>query len=146
MDLTDSKDSKDSKDSNKHYDTNMPIQYDNNAEYRESLRAWIHMTTSGTPDLDLDDETRDELLYDELSTSTVLEYVFSQTKNHILFQRLYDGAASFMFSTDRNIGMTVLFSYDYLVLFHPCICEFLNNANLDENGPNYVSLRKKLFD
>jgi hypothetical protein len=129
------------------YDTNVLIQYNNNTEYRKSLRTLFRMNTSATDlNIDIDEETRDEMLYDDLSTSTVLEYVFNQTKHHILFQRLYDGAATLMFSTDRNIGMTVLFSYDYLVLFHPCICEFLNTANLDENGSNYVSLRKKLLD
>jgi hypothetical protein len=129
------------------YDTNLLIQYNNNTEYRKSLRTLFRMNTSATDlDVDIDEETRDEMLYDELSTSTVLEYVFMQTKHHRLFQHLYDGAASLMFSMNRNIGMTVLFSYDYLVLFHPCICEFLKTENLDENGTNYVSLRKKLFD
>jgi len=131
------------------YDVNLKINYNDNDGYRKSLRTVFQMSSSNMkPDLesDIDDETRDELLYDELSTSKVLEYVFKHTQHHHLFQRLYDEAAALMFSTDRNIGMTVLFSYDYLVLFHSCICEFLNTEQLDENGPNYVSLQKKLLD
>jgi len=131
------------------YDVDLKINYNDNHGYRKSLRTLFQMNSPDMiPDLesDIDDETRDELLYDELSTSKVLEYVFKGTQKHYLFQRLYDGAAALMFSTDRNIGMTVLFSYDYLVLFHSCVCEFLNTGQLDENGSNYVSLRKKLLD
>jgi len=73
---------------------------------------------------DLDDETLDEYNYDEHSVSVFIDRVSALTIHIPLFQTLYDAAAAKMFSTDREIGIAILLSYDYLAVFYPLITLF----------------------
>jgi len=93
----------------------------------------------------IDEETRDELTYDEKTVSSVMDELFTLTKDHALFQKLYDSAAEKMFSTDRDIGMAVLFSFDYLPFFYKCLVVFLKTPyEFTETNAHYVSLWKKI--
>ena len=69
---------------------------------------------------DLDDETRDEMLFDENQVSKGLDYVYNLTKTNDHFNDLYYSAAKVMFSEDPNIGIAVLYSYDYFIFFYLC--------------------------
>ena len=110
------------------YNTSMEhIVYTNDMEYRAVLRTLFCMSGSKNADVlnDLDEVSADELDFDEDAASRALDTLYEKTRDHPLFQEIYDLAAALMFSTDRSIGLSVLFSYDYLVLFHPCIYCFL---------------------
>ena len=104
---------------------NKPVLYKNNQEYRKCIREIFRMKESVST-FDIDDETKDEQNYDDMSTSKVLDYIYSITKKNACFQELYGYAAATMFSTDPEIGLAVLFSYDYFILFHPLICSIIH--------------------
>jgi hypothetical protein len=94
---------------------------------------------------EIDEITRDELDYDESAASKILDFVFEKTFENALFQELYDIAAAKMISMDRSIGLAVLFSYDYMALFHRCLCcYFTNPADFSETSDSYVCLKKKI--
>jgi hypothetical protein len=94
---------------------------------------------------DIDEITRDEQDYDESAASKTMDFVYEKTCEHVLFQELYDIAASKMISMDRSIGLAVLFSYDYMALFHQCLCCYFNKPEeFTETHDSYVSLKKKL--
>ena len=59
--------------------------------------------------------------------SAAMDEIYEKTKHLEQFQSLYISAAALMFSTDPNIGLAVLFSYDYFSLFHTCIQAFYAN-------------------
>ena len=111
------------------------------------------MNAQRYPDIvhsDIDDVSRDELEYDETSADLAMQYIMEKTHNHPLFRTLYEQAASFMFSTDINIGLAVLFSYDYLLLFHECLSEyFLSLADsarpFSEQNETYQALYTRIF-
>ena len=111
------------------------------------------MNSQRYPDIvhsDIDDVSRDELEYDETSADLAMQYIMENTRNQPLFHTLYEQAASFMFSTDINIGLAVLFSYDYLLLFHECLCEyFLSLADsarpFSEQNETYQALYTRIF-
>jgi hypothetical protein len=134
------------------YPTNAVVQYSNTTEYRACLRKLFKMkketidkTLSEYKDLELDEESLDELAYDDASAAKVLDAVFDATKNEPLFRHVYRLAAAFMMSEDMNIGISVLFSYDYLQYFHPCIVSFLNEpSSFNKDTPCYLGLCKKL--
>ena len=64
----------------------------------------------------------------------------------IYFQKLYDGAAGKMLSQDREIGLAVLYSYDYMFYFHNCFVEYYKNpTEFDDKKDSYIQLIKKLF-
>ena len=130
------------------------LPYTSNREYRQCLRRVLNMDADNYKDSiqdlenalhdDFDEETRDEMEYDDASASKVMDAIFAATQNHPLFQELYELAAARMMSTDRNIGLAVLFSYDFLALFHACILVFTEDpTKFTENCATYTTLRKQ---
>jgi hypothetical protein len=51
-------------------------------------------------------------------------------------------AANFL-SEDIEIGLMLLFSYDYMYMSHKCICEFINSGQISEK--NISELRSAIF-
>jgi hypothetical protein len=88
----------------------------------------------------LDSETRDEMCYDAVAAMKVMDYVYDCTKDTPEFMVLYTKAAAKMFSEDPNLGIAVLFSYDYLQLFHACLVEFFS----DQFNPEFPPYREIL--
>ena len=126
------------------YDLNKDVYYTNNREYRKCFRELFNMKCIINEDLnDIDEETKDELLYDENTMSAIMDEIFNATKNNELFNELYDLAAARMFSTDRTIGQAVLLSYDYLCFFHNCLASFLKGS-FDNKNEFYLLLKIKL--
>ena len=114
------------------YNININVNYDCNFKYRQCLRDVFQMKTdeidislNNIPDLD--DESRDEMLFDENQICKGLDYIYDLTKNNPHFCDLYYSAAKVMFSEDPSIGLAVLYSYDYFSFFHLCFRDFLNN-------------------
>lgn len=110
------------------------VQYNNTTEYRECLRRVFRMDLSqktGYSDLsfsqmnveDLDAESNDEMLFDDLAISKGLDYLYECTKGIPEFQELYDEYAGKMFSTDRTIGQAVLCSYDHFPMYYSKVWE-----------------------
>jgi hypothetical protein len=105
------------------------IEYNDNFTYRNTLRSLFGMNSNKT-DIEnqyssIDYETLDELDYDDDLMTKIMNDLFVITKDHVLFQSLYDLAAAKLFSEDRQLGQGILFSYEYLYLFHACLCVFL---------------------
>ena len=127
------------------YNTNLTqIQYTNNIEYRNCLRQLFHMTHMKNDD-DIDVVTQDENNYDNDASTIAMDYIYKITKDSVPIQQLYDIAASKMFSIDREIGLAVLFSYDYMSLFHDCILSFIKAPDkFDENNKAYCALLLKI--
>jgi len=49
------------------------------------------------------------------------------------------------FSNDVELCFTILFSFDYLYLVHPCICEFIETGKIIETNNSLLELKKILF-
>jgi len=135
------------------YPTDLTISYTNDEEYRKTIRQLFQMKSESYPEIvhsDIDPVSRDELEYDNDSANLAMDYVFAKTRRVPPFIAIYEQAASFMFSTDINIGMAVLFSYDYLLLFHNCLRDFFTSLSRND-GPftieneNYKLLHIHLF-
>jgi hypothetical protein len=125
------------------YPVNQTVEYTNDKEYRICLRQLFEMADSSRDqDNDIDDLTLDELNFDNDATTQCLDYIYLQTKNDSRFQELYLGAAAVMFSTDPEIGLVVLFSYDSLMYFHSCLCCFFRGESVETNI-EYMVLKDK---
>tara|TARA_A100001388_G_C28737556_1_gene484985 strand:- start:770 stop:1150 length:381 start_codon:yes stop_codon:yes gene_type:complete len=123
--------------------------YATNEEYRNEFRKLCGMNTTNYPvecdDPTIDVESRDEMMYDEEAVKQFMDNVYEKTRNSPLFMKLYEKAAGFMFSTDPEIGMTILLGYDYLDAFSPCIESFLKEpATFGETNLQYQELVKRL--
>jgi hypothetical protein len=100
---------------------------------------------------DIDPVSKDELEYDEEAANQAMDHVFQTTKNNPIFKELYLLAAARMFSTDPEIGLSVLFSYDYLEIFHYCLVSFYDIPVLkdriipfDDKNRGVVELKRRL--
>ena len=122
------------------YNTNIAlITYIDDKTYRQCLRDLFFMNTH--IEIDFDEITQDEQNYDIDAANNAMDYVYTQTKDNIYFQNLYDCAAAKMFSTDREIGLAVLFSYDNLNFFHSCFVDYLHDPELfNEYIPSYIEM------
>lgn len=130
------------------YPTHITIQYIDDYEYRSSIRQLFNM--SGDNSLlsvtdDVDPVSLDENNYDPAAAQKILDYVYTNTKTHPIFKEIYTLAAGFMFSENEEIGLAVLFSYDYLAVFHPCICVFFETPDqFTHYHPLVKALAKKI--
>uniref|UniRef100_A0A6C0E9D8 Uncharacterized protein n=1 Tax=viral metagenome TaxID=1070528 RepID=A0A6C0E9D8_9ZZZZ len=129
------------------YPTKLKIFYNTNSTYRNCLRTLFKMNPNNFPkfDMDLDDETRDENDYDIDSAAIAMNTVLHDITKNSFFLYLLDKAAARMFSTDREIGLSILFSYDYLDVFHNCLVYFYTNeSEFTDTTDCYVELLKRL--
>lgn len=118
------------------------LEYTSDSEYRALFRKLSEMDIS-TIDIDpcIDEVTKDEILYDDNAVITLTSKIWEATKNNEDFCELYQLSAGAMFSTDLEIGIVVLFAYDYLRLFYPIIYEYSLHPNMDvDTHPNYDKL------
>jgi hypothetical protein len=76
-----------------------------------------------------DEETTDEMLYDENAMSKALDAIYDKTKDHTLFKNIYQIAAAKMISMDNEIGLAVCFSYDFFKYFYECFESYKKNPN-----------------
>lgn len=123
---------------------NMDSHYNDDASYRQCLRNIFDMKEK-TPNNNIDHVTNDENNYDQDSVSKAMDIIYDKTRNHRLFQNLYQHGASKMFSMDQEIGLAVLCSYDYFHLFHMCLKNFFcAQTTFHEKSESYMSLIKKI--
>ena len=127
------------------YNLSITPSYNNTTEYRSCIRELFYMKSLPNLDSDIDDESRDEMDFDDSSIHTAMEQLFQATREHPLFQQLYLSAAARLISEDQTIGQAILFSYDYLELFHHClVCFFREPNQFNEFNPFYIQLKHKL--
>jgi hypothetical protein len=137
-----------------YYPTDFRIQYNNDKEYRAVIRKLFKMTSNivalsqSDQDEDIDEITRDEWDYDQESITHLFDFIYSATEKEPIFDEMYKKAAGFMLSEDPSIGLAVLFSYDYLMFFHPVLCDyfrFIQGGSLFNSAiPSIIHLHQKI--
>lgn len=95
--------------------------YTNNREYRQLFRTVIGMENVPIPDymVDEDEETLDEMNYDDTKAEIFISDIYEKTKHYTLFTELYEKASALMITTDYGVGLAILLSYDYFCDFYP---------------------------
>lgn len=84
---------------------------------------------------------RNDLLYifdmsefNEESLNTGIHELYEKVKHHPELKSCMNKLADRFMNTDEELGLMVMFSFDYLYLTHPCICEFLEKGEISENN------------
>lgn len=126
-------------------------QYENNFQYRQCLRDVFDMNVTKNPpkwdqmDTDLDEETKDELVYEGEAISLGMDYIYNATKDNKALNQLYLDAAGLMLSQSPDIGLSILFAYDYFVDFHNCLRVFFENPSMfSETTPEFHKIKKMI--
>ena len=121
------------------YDTSVVVSYATTTEYRSCLRKLFNMVNmrgeepasesgdaaeDACEDAAEDAETRDENDYDESMCCKMMDFIYLHTKENPVLLDLYENAAATLMSVDCEIGLVVLFSYDYFHMFHLVLCDY----------------------
>jgi len=127
-------------------------QYENNFQYRQCLRDVFDMNVTKNPpkwdqmDTDLDEETKDELIYEGGAISLGMDYIYNATRDNKALNQLYLDAAGLMLSQSPDIGLSILFAYDYFVDFHNCLRVFFENpSGFSETTPEFQKMKKMII-
>lgn len=122
--------------------------YNNNTEYRQCLRIFFNMnseTYQKKIQQNWDEETIDEMSYDDESASKVMDEIYESTRQNVLFDKIYLSAAAKMMSLDPEIGLAVCMSYDYFKGFCECLNLYRKTpAQFTEDSATYKSMIAKL--
>ena len=124
------------------YNINANIDYSDNTSFRNALRDVFNMKCiEDVNNSELDNETRDELLYDENTVNNCMTFILETTKDNPIFVELYQITAGRVLSTDLGIGLSILFSYDNLKLFHLLLKDFFKDPyNYNKSFDTYTNL------
>ena len=123
--------------------------YSNNKEYRQAIRQFFHMNIdiieAEIKQYDYDEETQDELLFDDAAMNMGMTNILEKTAGNILFDELYSLAAALMISMDKETGLCILLSYDFFSDFHNIWTAYLENPKeLSETNAFFILLKNRL--
>jgi hypothetical protein len=124
--------------------------YTNNTEYRNTLRDLCFLRYPDSfPEGDYpegtDPESCHEMTYDLENMTYALDFIWHNTRHNVLFLNIYKLAAAEMITEDLEVGLAILFSYDYLSHFYPVFREYMVlNKQFNETHPLYLQLMDKL--
>lgn len=115
------------------YPFNTVVDYKNDKEYRDLIRVIFGLKeqTHITNDDDLDVISKDEQNYDQETISRCLNVISDLTKDSYELNELYKLASATMMSLERDIGLAVLFSFDYFKDFHLVLSAYFQDSNAD---------------
>jgi len=113
------------------YNINTQVEYETDEEYRESIKN-VFNTNLSDEDFILENDT----------IKTVLDDIYEKTKDNSLFKKIYKYGAYIFFSTDEEIGLAVMFSFNHFKLFHLLLCDFLRDNAIDDTNEHYRNIIK----
>ena len=123
------------------------ISYENDTEYRECIRRFCGMICIDQFENDptIDPISRDENLYDESAVTKTMNTLYDKTRDSCVFNIIYELAAGRMFSTDPEIGLCILMSYDYFRDFYIVYSLYDSLGENIEMDKSYIILKNKLL-
>lgn len=74
--------------------------------------------------------------FDELLINKCIDKIYEKIKNYHDLKPVLKKLAGFFFSEDCELGILLMFSYDYLEHAHPCMCEFLETGKISDDKIN----------
>ena len=84
-----------------------------NAIYRQELLNILHMED-----------------YNETEMASKIHSLYEIIKTNVEFEEVIELVAIKYINTDLEVGLMILFSYDYMHLTHACLCELFNTGSI----------------
>jgi hypothetical protein len=81
--------------------------------------------------------------YNEEKISSSIHELYERIKENIQLKECMINLASNFISTDEEIGLIMMFSFDYMYITHICISEFLETGKISEI--NMIKLKSVFF-
>ena len=126
------------------YDTNIVCTYNQDEVFTESDDV-----SENEKDFIRDAIYRQELLnilsiedYNEIEINKALDELYEKIKDCKELHECAVGAASRFLSNDPQLGLMLLFSFDFLYLTHKCVSEYLEKGSVSND--NIVRLKERI--
>ena len=74
----------------------------------------------------------------------IISDLYSKIYNNSELSMLMERLASRYMSIDKELGLMILYSFDFLFLTHPCVCDFLETGKISEDNIN--SLKNAIIE
>jgi hypothetical protein len=88
----------------------------------------------------------DDQLFDEKIITNIICSLYKNINGEKFIELCATKTSNkFFCNSDLELGFLILFSFDYLYLLHPCICEFIETGKISETNESLVKLKKILF-
>jgi len=71
--------------------------------------------------------------FDEQVINKCIHTIYEKIKNYDDLKPILEKLASFFLSDDCELGLLLMFSYDYLEHTHPCMCELLETGKISDD-------------
>ena len=94
--------------------------------YRQEL-----LDILGINDIDIDNDNKNS---DDLKIDNAIKELYNRVKVCTNLTNCMVKVAGYYVTTDEEIGLMLLFSYDYMYLTHKCISEFLETGEISEDA------------
>jgi hypothetical protein len=66
----------------------------------------------------------------------IISELYTKLYNNSELSMLMERLAGGFMSIDKEFGLMILYSFDFLYLTHPCVCEFLEKGKISNNNMN----------
>lgn len=84
--------------------------------------------------------------FDEKKISIIISYLYQNINGEKFVESCITKISNnFFCNSDLELGFLILFSFDYLYLVHPCICEYIETGKISETNESLIKLKKMLF-
>jgi hypothetical protein len=71
--------------------------------------------------------------FNEKVINKCIHTIYEKIKNYDELKPILEKLASFFLSDDCELGLLLMFSYDYLQHAHPCMCELLETGKISHD-------------
>ena len=71
--------------------------------------------------------------FNEKVINKCIHTIYEKIKNYDELKPILEKLASFFLSDDCELGLLLMFSYDYLQHAHPCMCELLETGKISDD-------------
>ena len=99
------------------YQYDIIVNYSNNKEYQDSMLKVCNMSN----EMDFDRQKQ------------IINEIYNSIKDNKVWSDILDKVSEkHLFRKDKELGIILLFSYDYFDKFHKCISDFKKNNSTEE--------------
>lgn len=85
----------------------------------------------------------EDFMNSENEINQMIDDIYEKICQHDGFKKCLTLAAAKFMSDELNVGLMVLFSYDFLYLSHPCVAEFLESGSISKNKIEQLTMKLK---
>ena len=87
----------------------------------------------------------DDQNFNENTINDNISKLYKKINGEKFLESCIEKVSTIFISNDVELCFLILFSFEYLHLLHPCICEFIETGKINKSNESLIELKKILF-